>query len=301
MTALADRLARASPLILDGGTGTELERRGVVVDEVAWAGAAVLEHAGTLAEVHADFIRAGAEVVIANTLAAGRYLLEAAGLGDKVREINTKAVEAAKAARDRSAGGREVWVAGSISYFAPAADPGRRPDVEAAAASFREQAEILAESGVDLIALEMMRQPDYAVAALEAAEATGLPVWVGFSCVEAEDADLVVGPDIADPPPLAAVIGLVMARGGSLLAVMHTDVELTCRALEAARDAWPGPLGAYPHSGVFRPPHWDFDSVMPPEAFLAEARQWVARGARAVGGCCGIGPAHIRLLAESLR
>jgi S-methylmethionine-dependent homocysteine/selenocysteine methylase len=40
---------------------------------------------------------------------------------------------------------------------------------------------------------------------------------------------------------------------------------------------------------------------MPPEAFLAEARQWVARGARAVGGCCGIGPAHIRLLAESLR
>ena len=85
-----------------------------------------------------------------------------------------------------------------------------------------------------------------------------------------------------------------------MLTVMHSDVEDTCEALEIARSHWPGALGAYPHSGTFRMPHWDFDTVIAPDAYLAEARKWVALGARAVGGCCGIGPAHIRLLGERL-
>jgi S-methylmethionine-dependent homocysteine/selenocysteine methylase len=81
---------------------------------------------------------------------------------------------------------------------------------------------------------------------------------------------------------------------------MHTDVEDTPAALEVARRHWQGPLGAYPHSGRFVMPHWQFDEVLSPEAYLAEAKGWVTSGVQVVGGCCGIGPEHIRLLAERL-
>jgi S-methylmethionine-dependent homocysteine/selenocysteine methylase len=298
--SLETRLAHGAVIILDGGTGTELERRGVPMDSNAWAALAVLEHGDVLRGVHEDYIRAGAEVIITNTFSTTRYMLEAAGLGDRVEEINRAGVEAALRARDAAAGGREVWVAGSISPMAPGADTARRPSLEVCAESFREQARILAAAGVDLIALEMMRDVDHTVAAIEAAQATGLPVWVGFSCQRASDGRLELAPRIAETVELGDGIARSMARGGDVVAVMHSDVEVTDPALDAARARWSGPLAAYPHSGHFIMPHWQFDQVIGPEAYLEAARGWVAKGARIIGGCCGIGPEHIRLLAEGL-
>ena len=300
MSGLQERLGRGEVIILDGGTGTELERRGVPMHEAAWCGAVVLTHAEVLRQVHADYIAAGADIVIANTFATSRFMLEAAGLGDKVAEVNRRAVELARAARDRASGGRTIWVAGSISPMAPGAERARRPDVAAAGAAFREQAEILAEAGADLIVLEMMRDLDYTRAAIDAARATGLPLWVGFSCELGLGGEVVMFEGMAPNRPFAEVVGPAMAQGGSLLAVMHSEVEVTRPALEVARRHWDGPLGAYPHSGHFVMPHWQFDSVISPEAYLAEAQAWVGMGVQVVGGCCGIGPAHIRLLAERL-
>jgi len=300
MASLEQKLAKGEVLILDGGTGTELERRGVPMHGVAWSGAAVLDHADVLEQIHADYIEAGADIIITNTFATSRYLLEPAGLGEKVGEINTRAVEVARAARDRASGGRHVWIAGSISPMAPQADPMKRPPVDAAAASFREQAEILAGAGVDLIALEMMRDVDYTAAAIAAGVATGLPVWVGFSCCRSASGEVVMEPGMAKDMPFRDVIAPAMAHGGSLLAIMHTDVEDTGPALEVARAHWSGPIAVYPHSGHFAMPHWQFDSVISPEDYLAAATDWVARGTQVIGGCCGITPEHIRLLTERL-
>jgi S-methylmethionine-dependent homocysteine/selenocysteine methylase len=297
---LDERLAAGEVIILDGATGTELERRGVPMHDLSWSGIASLGHGATLRQIHADYIAAGAQVIITNTFASSRYLLEAAGLEERVREANIAAVEAARAARDQAVGNRDVWIAGSISPMAPGADRARRPDVETVAASFREQAEILANAGVDLLVLEMMRDVDYARAAVEAAVATGLPVWVGFSCVASGANEIVMAPGIADDLRFADVLGPVMAPGGSLVAVMHSDVELTLPALEIARRQWQGPLGAYAHSGRFVMPHWQFDEVISPEAYLAQAERWLGVGVQVIGGCCGIGPEHIRLLAERL-
>ena len=297
---LDERLAAGDVIILDGATGTELERRGVPMHDVSWSGIASLSHGATLCQIHADYIAAGAVVVITNTFASSRYLLEAAGLGERVREANIAAVEAARAARDQAAGSREVWIAGSISPMAPGADRARRPDLEIVAASFREQAEILAGAGVDLLVLEMMRDVEYARAAVEAAVATGLPLWVGFSCVASGAHEIVMAPGIADDLPFADVLEPVMARGGSLVAVMHSDVEVTLPALKIAHRHWHGPLGAYAHSGRFVMPHWQFDEVISPEAYLEQAERWLGLGVQVIGGCCGIGPDHIRLLAERL-
>jgi homocysteine S-methyltransferase len=111
---------------------------------------------------------------------------------------------------------------------------------------------------------------------------------------------MVMAPPIDEPVPLGDGIAQVMAHGGSVLAIMHSDIADTDPALEIARAQWRGPLAAYPHSGHFVMPHWQFDQVIAPEPYLEAARGWLAKGAQLIGGCCGIGPEHIRLLAERL-
>jgi S-methylmethionine-dependent homocysteine/selenocysteine methylase len=93
----------------------------------------------------------------------------------------------------------------------------------------------------------------------------------------------------------------VLSEGGSLVTVMHTEACDVTAALEVVKRVWTGPLGAYGHSGRFVMPHWQFNDVISPDDYLAHARTWVAAGARLIGGCCGIGPAHIRLLKDQLR
>ena len=121
---------------------------------------------------------------------------------------------------------------------------------EQARAGYREQAEILAESGVDLLMLEMIRDRDQASYAIEAAVSTGLPVWVGFSCKLSDDrAQLLLLNDGNDK--FGEALDSLMAIGGSLVSVMHTEVEDTAPALEVVRERWNGPVGAYPHSETF--------------------------------------------------
>ncbi len=108
-------------VLIDGATGTELQRRGVPMDKVAWSGAAVLTHADTVRETHEDYIRAGANVIITNTFGSTRQMLEPAGFGDQVEAVHRGAVELARQARD-NVGEQAVAVAGSISTEPPAFD-----------------------------------------------------------------------------------------------------------------------------------------------------------------------------------
>jgi homocysteine S-methyltransferase len=297
---LAQRLANGDVILLDGATGTELERRGVPMDGQAWSATANLTHPDVVRSVHEDYIRAGADVIITNTVSTARSLLDAAGLGERVVEVNRRAVELAREARDRAAGGRDVWVAGSLSTMAPGAEPARRPPVARMSAMLGEQADILARAGADLLVLEMMRDVDYAVGAVDAARATGLPVWVGFSCRRGVDGAVRMFSGVRDDLAFADVIAPVMARGGSLLAVMHSEAADTGPAIEVAKRHWQGPLAAYPESGHFVMPSWQFVDVMAPEDFVVHAMGWLSQGVQVLGGCCGLGPEHIRRLRERL-
>jgi S-methylmethionine-dependent homocysteine/selenocysteine methylase len=300
VSRLEQRLAGGDVVILDGATGTELERRGVPMDGQAWSATANLTHPDVVRSVHEDYIRAGADVIITNTFATARSLLDAAGLGERMAEVNRRAVELAREARDRAAAGRDVWVAGSMSTMAPGAEPARRPSVADMSAMLGEQADILARAGADLLVLEMMRDVDYAAGAVDAARATGLPVWVGFSCRRAADGTVRMFSGVRDDLAFADVIAPVMARGGALLAVMHSEVRDTGPAIEVAKRHWTGPLAAYPESGHFVMPSWQFVDVISPEDFVTHAMGWLRQGVQVLGGCCGLGPEHIRLLRERL-
>ena len=180
MSDLRQRLDGGEVVVLDGAMGTELEKRGVPMDDAAWSAAALMTHTDTVREVHEDYIRAGADIITTNTFATARHVLEPAGMGEQFRELNARAVTLAKEARDAADG--VVSIAGSLSTFTARYDYSYEPRAEKARANYREQAEVLAESGVDLIALEMMRDIEQTAYAVEAAASTGLPLWIGFSC-----------------------------------------------------------------------------------------------------------------------
>jgi S-methylmethionine-dependent homocysteine/selenocysteine methylase len=303
------RLADGELVIIDGGMGSQLQAEGVPMDDVAWSARANLEQPDVVQRVHEAYIRAGAEVIIANTFAASRAALEPAGLGSRVAEANRGAVRAALRAREAAAA-RPVAVAGSMSSFCPIAmDPGALGTPLGGPASehprfpgpadFREQAELLAEEGADLIALEMIEARGYGRAALQAAAGTGLPVWLGISPVRLGDGSLGTLPELGDGDSFEDLLTVLADPAPAAVTVMHANPELTLDAIDVIRRHFAGPIGVYAETGNWAPPNWVFDGLTPGE-YLQQAIAWADHGARLIGGCCGVGPEHIRLLADGL-
>ncbi|MGF1593504.1 MAG: homocysteine S-methyltransferase family protein [Kiloniellaceae bacterium] len=295
-SALKKRLEGGDVAILDGATGTELQRRGVDMDPAAWCGVASLANQALLTEIHADYIAAGAEVITANTFASSRVVLQQAGYGDKVEEINRAAVEAALRARD--AGGGDVVVAGSLSHMVYLAServppPQQMPSEEEAAESFHELAGILKDAGAELLLLEMMYHPIRTPKVVEAALATGLPVWFGLSARRGGDGRLLSFFREADIP-LSEIIEMIPERGIDAAGCMHSGAEITGEALALIRKRFKGPLTAYPDSGYFEMPDWRFHDVISPARLEEFYLDWLDAGARVIGGCCGLTVEHTK-------
>lgn len=301
MEKLQMRLDAGDVLILDGAIGTELQRRGAAMDGMAWCAVATKTSPEILRGLHEDYIRAGADVITTNSFSSARHVLEPAGLGDEVGAINRRSVEIAREARDAAALGT-VWIAGSISCFIAGLDLSLIPSPDAAKANYREQADCLAEGGVDLLLMEMMMDDEHSCYALEAALATGLPVWVGFSCRIADDGETVLmysrrGGDFR----FDDVLPKVMAIGGSAAGVMHSTIADTGPSLDVLKAHWSGPAMAYPESGEeFTMPIWNFGDIASPDDFAATMATWVDKGVQIIGGCCGLGPDHIRTIKDRM-
>ncbi len=301
-------LAGGGVLVIDGGMGSQLQAEGVPMDELAWSARANLAQPEAVQRVHEEYIRAGAEVVIANTYAANRAALEPAGLGGQVAEVNRAAMRAALDAR-AAAASRPVAVAGSMSSFCPAVMGGKPPGSPAGTAwdetwfpglaDFREQADLLADAGADLIALEMIGGRGYGSAAVRAATETGLPVWLGVSPARRTDGTLGVLPDLGDSDAFEDLVCALAAPGLAAVTVMHASSEVTLDAIDIIRRHFAGPVGVYAETGQWTPPNWAFTGLTP-DQYLAEAVTWAGHGAQLIGGCCGTGPDHIALLAAHL-
>ena len=159
-------------------------------------------------------------------------------------------------------------------------------------------AKTLAGHGVDLIMLEMMSDPAYANSALEAAKATGLPVWIGYSCRKSERGNAVSWTD-----PNLDVAGMLEAMPpgkADAAGIMHTGVSLIRPCIKAVRERYPGPVMAYPDTGHFEMPKWVRTDVIKPVDYTRAARDWIDEGAQIIGGCCGTGVEHIEALANAL-
>lgn len=295
---IAAKLARGETIILDGGTGTDIQRRGVPMSGSTWCAEANLTHPEVVRQVHEDYINAGAEIIIANTFATSALLFNALGRDDELLEMDRAAVEIAR----KAAHGHQVAVAGSMSTMRPVVAGSDRtskqrewPEAQARAL-FKRKADNLAHCHVDLIMMEMMRDTDYSVWATEAAIATRLPVWVGISVERRKDGKL--SGFGREDKLLADVAQALAATKPALISIMHSSPNDTDEAIDIVRKYWKGPMGAYPESGYFKMPEWTFVDIIPPEVLVHKSHDWRRKGVSVFGGCCGLGPEHIQALSK---
>ncbi|MDG1118958.1 MAG: homocysteine S-methyltransferase family protein [Flavimaricola sp.] len=286
--ALLDRLRRGERILIDGGTGSEAEKRGIPTLENAWSGAGVLTHPDIVRGIHEDYIRNGAKIIISNTFSTARNTLADAGAEELFEEANRRGVEIAIEAREAMQS-PDVLVAGGISYWSFTKT---HPPLDVLEQGIAEQAAIMARAGADLLMLEMMIDIDRMLVTLRAAQTSGLPVWVGFSC----------RPDAAgtmclhNGDTLADALDALSDKGVDVVNIMHTDVLYIDECLEIAERHWSGILGVYAHSGHFVDPNWIFENTISPEDYVTSCARWMTKKATVIGGCCGIRPDHIAAL-----
>jgi homocysteine S-methyltransferase len=286
-------------LVLDGGTGSELRRRGVAFREACWSAEANLSQVETLTAIHRDYLEAGADILTVNTFATTRFVLAAAGLDARFREINIAAIEAARRALTPPFEG--ALLAASLSCLAPGFDPTAFPDADSEYAGYAELAELFAELRVDLLLLEMMQDSMHAARACRAARASGLPFWIGLSCRRDPATGELVSFDDGRTP-LAAVIDALLGFDPAGIAIMHSPVAAVTDALAAVGERWPGPLGAYAEVPYPEDPDSEAGAAgsgrdaATPGQYATAAMEWIASGVSLVGGCCGTTPAHVAAL-----
>jgi S-methylmethionine-dependent homocysteine/selenocysteine methylase len=290
---LEEKLRQGQIILLDGATGTELEKRGVPMNSKAWSAEAILTHPEIVQAVHEDYLHAGADIITVNSFSTARHILLSAGLMRQFRNLNREAVKLAVRAREKTATS-PVAIAGSIAPTTFCSDPTKcYPPLTEALSWYLEQAELLAESGVDLLIIEMIEDIEQGSLAVQAACSTGLPVWLGFSCRRNDAGEIMLW---ERGHTLMEGVTAISRIGGSAAFIMHTEVSDTTEALAILKTCRQGTLGVYAHSGRFVMPSWKFNDIISPEDYAVEAGNWIGMGAGIIGGCCGIGPAHIREL-----
>ncbi len=172
MSKFLEKLEQGT-LVVDGAMGTMLHARGVGFDKCF--DELNLTNPAAVAEIHREYIEAGAELIITNTFGANRFKLSKHGLEDDVVEINRAGVELAK--RIVSASFKDVLIAGDVGPLGVRIAPYGRVKPEEARAAFAEQVKALADAGADLIVIETMSDLYEIQEAIKAAkEVSNLPV-----------------------------------------------------------------------------------------------------------------------------
>ena len=279
--------------------GTQLQRRGVDTRLPLWSARALVDDPRQVQEIHNDAVRAGADLLTANTFRTHRRTLEKEGFGARSRELTALAVRLARAAARESGhaavgSGREMFVAGAISPLEDCYRPDLVPDDEALSREHREQAESLAAAGVDLLLLETHNSRRELVSAARAAKETGLPFVA--SMVTDGRGRLLSGESIG------SVVHAVAPFEPDLLSINCVPARQLGSDLEDLASVAPGvPLAAYGNLGLPADDvGWRFTEELLPEDYAQHARAWLAVGARLVGSCCGTTDAHTAALRRLL-
>ena len=278
-------------LLADGAMGTMLHTRGINFDKCF--DELNLTNPASVAEIHREYIEAGAQLIITNTFGANRYKLSKHGLEEDVEKINRAGVELAK--RAVAASFKDVLIAGDVGPLGVRIAPYGKVKPEEAREAFAEQIRALAEAGADLIVIETMSDIYEIKEAIQAAkEVADLPVVASVTFTR-DDRTL-----LGDSPTKVArkvseagadVIGVNCSGGPSQL----------LRILKQMRQAVPnGKFWVKPNAGW---PEQVGGRIMYPadaDYFGDYALSFREAGANIVGGCCGTTPQHISAMKKAL-
>lgn len=278
-------------LVFDGAMGTMLIDAGLSGDggpPEKW----VAERPETIREIHAEYVDAGADVVITCTFGGTRDNLAMHGMGNETAGINRAAAELAKEA----AAGR-AYVAGDMGPSGKMLKPYGDAEPEDVKASFAEQASALAEGGVDLILVETMFDPAEACLAVEAAVATGLPVAATMTFSKGPKGFFTIMGTSPSDAAAALIEAGAFAVGANCTLTIEDYSDLATELVEAAGGR---PVIVEPNAGQ---PEDDGGSIRyggGGAAFERGLPGLLASGVRGIGGCCGTSPDDIRIIRRAV-
>lgn len=298
------KVANGNVIVLDSGISTELERRGAKMRDTQWSGSVSIEAFDLLVDTHTAYIDAGADVITVNSYASSRLVLDNTKNEENFKEINRKNIEAALEAREKS-GVKDILIAGSISHQASWQRDGTRvkaqietqiPDCELHDA-FNEMIGFHENGGVDFLLLEMMNIPYRMKPLFDCVSLSRLPVWCGFSAKrKTENSEITSWHD--ENISFEEIVKLSLDYKFDVLGIMHTSVDLISDCIQIIKKHHSGAVMAYPDSGYFKSPNWQFSEVISPSELIEFALPWVDNGVNIIGGCCGLGPEHTKQLAS---
>ncbi|OGP67151.1 MAG: 5-methyltetrahydrofolate--homocysteine methyltransferase [Deltaproteobacteria bacterium RBG_16_44_11] len=272
-------------VILDGATGTELQKKGMPAGACpeSWC----LENPQVIKDIHVSYQQAGAQIVYTCTFGANRFKLQQYGVKDNVHQVNRKLAQLAK-----QACGKKTLVAGDIGPTGLFIEPFGKLPFEEAVDAFKEQVRGLIDGGCDLIVIETMIDIQETRAALLAVKEIK-DIFTIVSMTYEEDAHTLSGTD-----PVSALITLQSLGADAVGCNCSTGPEKMVDLIAAMKPYATVPLTAKPNAGVPRLENGKTVFDMEAKAFAAFGRKLAAAGANMLGGCCGTTPEHIKKLAQ---
>jgi homocysteine S-methyltransferase len=295
-------LARRGNVVLDGGLGTELDRRGADLRDRLWSARALVESPDLVRDVHAAYFAAGADVATGASYQASFEGLAARGIeSDDAVALFRRSVELARDAAEAAEG--ERLVAASVGPYGAFLGNGAEytgdydRDEDALVEFHLPRMEALASASPDLFAIETIPSIVEARALVRALErASNVPAWMSFSCRD--------GAHLCDGTPFERAVEVATSSRSVVAVGVNCTSPLHVIALvEIAAARTPLPVVCYPNRGAF----WDPVRKVWVDPPRQDARpslrplEWQKAGARLIGGCCGTTPEDIAAIAGALR
>lgn len=282
-------------LLLDGATGTELERRGVDTGLPLWSASAIIDAPDVLKTIHISYLDNGADAIITNTFRTHERSLAKGGIGDQAESMTVDAVKIACAARDEVK--PQALVFGSVAPLEDCYRPDLVPNTDACRSEHRQMIRHLVDAGVDIVLIETMCSAREAMAAVEAAKDLCPDNWAISFCLAAVDEPgvLLDGSSLCDLLP-----ELTGAQFIGINCVAATSMGIQVKNIRSMLSE-DSVLAAYGNVGhVDHERGWVNTDTIRPTEYAKQAMNWIESGASIVGGCCGTTPETISAIRQSL-
>lgn len=286
-------LQAGRPVLSDGAMGTLLHEHGI--QPVSCFDALNLSQPALVAEIHRDYIEAGAQIIQTNTFGANNFKLTQHGLGDQVKKINTAGVDLARKVVEASF--KPVLIAGDVGPLGVRLAPFGRVQPEQAYAAFYEQISALAEAGVDLLILETFTDLYEITEGIRAARAAAPKLAVIASMTFTRDNRTLLG----DSP--AKVARRIQTTGADVIGINCSGgPNQLLNLLKLMREAVPnGVFSVMPNAGWPQQVEGRIMYPAGPEYFGDYALSFWREGASVIGGCCGTNSQHIASMCRTLQ
>jgi methionine synthase / methylenetetrahydrofolate reductase (NADH) len=280
-------------IVIDGAMGTMLFEHGMFINRCF--DQTNLTNPELVAEIHREYVSAGAMIIETNTFGANRYKLASFDLVSQLAKINRRGAEIA-----REAAGETVVVAGSIGPLGVRVEPWGPTSLGEAKAAFAEQIKALVEGGVDVISFETftdLAEIQQALAAIkQVCDDTGrdIPVIASMTVDNAGNSLYGTEPEIFGPK--------LEAWGADVVGVnCSVGPKAMLETLEKLLEVTQVPLSVMPNAGLPTEVEGRTIYITSPDYMANYARRFAQVGAKLIGGCCGTTPDHVRAVASSLR